>query len=107
MSTTTSTDIELLIEIGTRLRGYRLQANLTQEDLGTRSGVARTTIRDIESGRDAQLSTLVRLLRGLGRLADLDAFLPPPSISPIQLLKSRGKPRQRVRHGKAGRSPAG
>ena len=102
MALTSTTDIEILREIGARLRAYRLQRNLAQADLATRAGVNRTTIRDIEAGKDSQLSTLVKLLRALGRLEDIDAFLPRPSVSPIQLMKSRGKPRQRARKGANG-----
>jgi DNA-binding XRE family transcriptional regulator len=70
---------------------------LAQADLATRAGLNRTTIRDIEAGKDSQLSTLVKILRALGRLDDIDAFLPKPSVSPIQLMKLEGKPRQRAR----------
>jgi len=91
------TDRELLQEVGARLRAYRLRINLTQAELALRAGVNRTTIRDVENGKDSQLSTLVKLLRAMGRLDDVDAFLPAPSISPIQLLKQHGKPRRRAR----------
>lgn len=91
------TDSEILKELGGRLRSYRLQMNLTQAELATRAGVSRTTIRDAELGKDAQLSTLVKFLRALGRLDNLDAFLPAPSVSPIQLIKRQGRPRQRAR----------
>lgn len=97
MHLTNKTELEVLQEIGERLRAYRLQMNLAQADLATRAGVNRTTIRDIEAGKDSQLSTLVKLLRALGRLEDLDAFMPRPSVSPIQLMKLQGKPRQRAR----------
>jgi len=88
---------EVLKELGARLRTYRLQMNLSQGNLAVRAGVNRTTIRDAELGKDFQLSTLVKLLRALGRLGDLDALLPAPSVSPIQLMKRQGKPRQRAR----------
>ena len=91
------TDSEILKELGGRLRSYRLQMNVTQAELATRAGVSRTTIRDAELGKDSQLSTLVKFLRALGRLDNLDAFLPSPSVSPIQLMKRQGKPRQRAR----------
>lgn len=96
MPLSNKTDMEVLQEIGARLRAYRLQMNLAQADLAAHAGVNRTTIRDIEAGKDSQLSTLVKLLRALGRLEDLDAFLPKPSVSPIQLMKLQGKPRQRA-----------
>ena len=91
------TNDEVLQELGARLRAYRLQMNLSQEELAVRAGVNRTTIRDAEFGKDSQVSTFVRILRALGRLGDLDAFLPPPSVSPIQLMKRQGKPRRRAR----------
>ena len=97
MALANTTDLEVLQEMGARLRAYRLQRNLAQSDLATSAGVNRTTIRDIEAGKDSQLSTLVKLLRALGKLEDIDAFLPKPSVSPIQLMKSQGKPRQRAR----------
>ena len=97
MVITYKTDSEILKELGGRLRSYRLQMNVTQAELATRAGVSRTTIRDAEFGKDSQLSTLVKLLRALGRLDNLDAFLPAPSVSPIQLMKRQGKPRQRAR----------
>ena len=91
------TDFEILQEIGARLRGYRLQLNLSQSELATRAGINRTTIRDIEAGKDWQFSTFLKLLRALGRLENLNVLLPAPSVSPIQLLKHQGKPRQRAR----------
>lgn len=97
MAIASKTDDEILRELGARLRAYRLQTNLSQGELAVHAGITRTTIRDAERGKDFQLSTLVKLFRALGRLGDLDAFLPAPSVSPIQLMKHQGKPRQRAR----------
>ena len=88
---------EILRQLGTRLRAYRLQQNLPVEEVATRSGLSRNTIGNAEAGRDPRLSTLVRILRVLGRLDTLDAFLPPPSLSPMQLLQNKGRPRRRAR----------
>lgn len=91
-----STDQEVVTELGGRLRRYRLQQNLSQAALAKRAGVATRTLRNLERGKDTQLSTLVRLLRALGRLDALEAFLPPPGLSPMELLKTRGRPRRRA-----------
>lgn len=90
------TDDEILGEIGDRLRRYRLQGNITQADLARQAGVSLRTLGNIETGRDAQLGTIIRLLRALGRLDALDSFLPPAGVSPMELLRSRGRPRQRA-----------
>jgi len=97
MAIASKTNDEILRELGARLRTYRLQMNLSQDEHAKRAGLTRTTVRDAERGKDFQISTLIKLLRALGRMDDLDVFLPAPSVSPIQLMKHQGKPRQRAR----------
>ena len=90
-------DGEILRELGGRLRAYRLQQNMPVDDVAGRAGLNRNTISNAETGKDARLSTVIRILRVLGRLDALDAFLPPPSVSPMELLKTKGRVRQRAR----------
>lgn len=53
--------------IGDRVRGAREYADLTQEELGYRSGVTRLTVQRIESGAtDARIGWLLRIARALG-----------------------------------------
>ncbi len=87
---------EILAELGRRLRRYRLQQNLTQADLARAAGVGTRTLRNVESGGDTQLLTLLRILRALGRLDALDAFLPRPGVSPMELLRAGGRERHRA-----------
>ncbi len=96
MTLTHLTEPEILVELGGRLRRYRLQQNVTQEDLARKAGVGTRTIRKLESGGDVQMSTITRILRALGRLDALDAFLPAPGISPMELLRSGGRERRRA-----------
>ncbi len=90
------TDSEVIAELGGRLRRYRLRQGVTQADLARDAGVSTRTLGGLERGHDAQLGTLVRLLRALGRLDALDAFLPPPTVSPMEMLRAGGKQRQRA-----------
>ena len=54
--------------IGEQLKEERLRAGLTQEQLADRIGTKKSFISRVEKGRaDIQLSTLVKLFRGLGR----------------------------------------
>ena len=96
MSLNHLTDPEILTELGRRLRRYRLQQNVTQADLARAAGVGTRTIRNVESGGDVQFLTVVRVLRALGRLDALDAFLPAPGISPMELVLAGGKERRRA-----------
>ena len=102
MSLVDRTDTEILAELGGRLRKYRLQQNVTQGKLAHAAGVGSRTIQNVEKGEGAQLLTLVRILRALGRLDALEAFLPAPGLSPMELLKSGGRERQRASRGRDG-----
>lgn len=54
--------------IGEQLKDERLRAGLTQEQLADRVGTKKSFISRVERGHaDIQLSTLVKLFRGLGR----------------------------------------
>ena len=54
--------------LGERLKDERLKAGLTQEQLAEKIGTKKSFISRVERGHaDIQLSTLVKLFRGLGR----------------------------------------
>ena len=54
--------------IGEQLKNERLRAGLTQEQLANKIGTKKSFISRVERGHaDIQLSTLVKLFRGLGR----------------------------------------
>jgi transcriptional regulator with XRE-family HTH domain len=90
------TDNEVLREVGSRLRSYRLQQNLSVADVAARAGVNPNTIANVEAGKNSRLLTIVRLLRVYGRIETMNGFLPPPQLSPLQLVKDRGRPRLRA-----------
>ena len=90
------TDSDVLQELGRRLRGYRLQRNLTAEHVATRAGIQLRTLLSAERGANPRLATLIKVLRALDRLEALDAFLPDPGLSPMALLKLKGKQRRRA-----------
>jgi transcriptional regulator with XRE-family HTH domain len=96
------TDPAVLAEIGQRLARHRLNRNLTQAELAKEAGVSKRTLVRLEGGESTQLTNLIRVLRALGLLANLDAFIPPPVPSPIQQLRTEGKRRKRAsrKHGK-------
>lgn len=90
------TNEAVLRELGGRLQKERLNQNLSQDALANEAGVSRKTVTNLENGAGGTLGTFVAVLRALGQLSSLDAFLPQPEISPMQLLELRGKERQRA-----------
>lgn len=66
----------LLAEFGQRLRSRREAGGVSQEALADRAGLSRTSIVNIEKGRQGvSLPTLYRLARALA--CDVGALLPP------------------------------
>ena len=88
-------DDEILSELGERLKQCRLDQNLPLHAVAKMAGLSRTTVVNAENGANPGMETFVRILRVLGRLEALDAFLPVPT--PQQLANRRRKPRQRAR----------
>ncbi|MFP8965029.1 helix-turn-helix transcriptional regulator [Pokkaliibacter sp. CJK22405] len=81
--------------LGERLRQARLNRNLTQADVAEQIGADRRLVANAEKG-EATLVTVVGILSVLGLVDQLDQFLPPVGISPIQLAKLQGQRRQRA-----------
>jgi transcriptional regulator with XRE-family HTH domain len=64
------------IAFGKKLAEKRKESGITQADLGRRVGLVRTTIANLEAGRQSvSLPLLYRIVQSLGN--DLDSFLPP------------------------------
>ncbi len=82
-------------ELGERLKQARLNQNKTQTEVAEIVGVSRKTIINAEKGK-AQLDVFVAILQALELVEQLDRFLPPQPISPIQLAKLQGQQRQRA-----------
>ena len=97
-------DNAVLKEVGRRVQIQRLNLNLAQADVARKAGVSRRALQNLESGRVCTLALLIRVLRVMGKLAQLDAFLPEPGLSPIQLAKLKGRERRRA--GTPRRKPA-
>jgi len=90
------TDPAILAEMGGRLARHRLDRNLTQAGLAKEAGVSKRTVIRLENGESTQLTNLIRIIRVLGLVENLDAFIPPPAPSPLDQLKAQGKQRKRA-----------
>ncbi len=92
----TITDDAIIAELGERIASRRLELQLTQADTAEQAGVAKRTLERIEAGHSAQMSNLIRILRVLDGLPGLDGLIPESGPSPMDLLKRKGKVRQRA-----------
>lgn len=81
--------------VGLRLKRARLNRDLTQVEVADRAWVSKRTVLKAEKG-DVRLADLIAILRALEMLDEINSFLPEPPLSPIELLKLRGKIRKRA-----------
>jgi|SRR5450759_703796 putative transcriptional regulator len=86
----------VLEELGRRLQAQRLNANLAQAEVARKAGVSRRALQNLESKGVCTLSLLIRVMRALGKLGQLETLLPESGPSPIQLAKLKGRERQRA-----------
>ena len=89
-------DAQVIAQLGRRLARARLNLNISQQTLADEAGITRKTLSSLENGANFDVSTLVRVLRVLGLLDNLDALLPPDRPSPLALASLSGKQRQRA-----------
>ena len=76
-------------EIGRQIRELRLRQNIDQQRLAEQAGVALNVVKRLESGKGTTVSSLIKVLRILGREEWLNAIAPVVSISPLQMLKDK------------------
>ncbi|HBA86088.1 MAG TPA: XRE family transcriptional regulator [Verrucomicrobia bacterium] len=76
-------------ELGRQLRDLRLRRNIDQRQLAEQAAVALNAVKNLESGKGATVSSLIKVLRALGQEKWLGTLAPPVSISPLQMLKSK------------------
>ena len=95
-------DPEILAELGARIRAKRQQAEMTQVELAKRVGVSKGTLVRLEASGVATLPTVIRVLRGLHALQNINSLVEDAPKSPQMLLKlAKSEHRKmRVRHAK-------
>jgi transcriptional regulator with XRE-family HTH domain len=90
------TDALVVKTLCASLKQMRLNQNLSQDDLATRSGLSRITISRMETGKAINLLTMVQVMRALGKLDLLNYLNEEPEISPLQVMEERSKYRKKA-----------
>tara|TARA_R110000822_G_scaffold181982_1_gene321666 strand:+ start:300 stop:653 length:354 start_codon:yes stop_codon:yes gene_type:complete len=103
----TLTDDAVLSEIGERIARRRLDLQLTQAAVAEQAGIAKRTLERMEAGHSSQLSSLIRVLRVLEAMPGLESLVPESTPRPMDLLKRKGKQRQRASSPRTRQPPAG
>jgi len=86
--------------VGEQIRSARIANDLDQAALSKLANVSIGALSNLERGRGSSLTTVVAVVRALGRTDWLETLAPQVSISPLQMLRGKKKSpvaRSRVR----------
>lgn len=75
---------EIIAHLGERFKEYRQLSGLTQKAVAEKAGLSVMTLQKFESGtsRDVSMTTIIRLLRVINQLENIEAILPEVPESP-------------------------
>lgn len=86
-------DRVILRELGKRLAHLRKQHGYNQTDFSQEAGIGVATLRRIESGKDSQMESWLKILKVLDVTGNIDQIIPPITLSPME--EATGKRGQR------------
>ncbi|MCO7204826.1 helix-turn-helix domain-containing protein [Pseudoalteromonas sp. CnMc7-37] len=87
----------ILEMIGKRFLQARLNEGLDQREVAVKAGVNVSTIQNLESGKHSVgMIKVLAVMRALGKLHEIDNFMPEPPIKSASLLTTRNIKRKRV-----------
>ena len=78
--------------IGDRIKAYRVNLGLTQQDLEDRSGVSKRSISRLEQGATIQLDNLMKILIALRLDDNIELLIPDQRMRPSSYLRD-GRPK--------------
>jgi transcriptional regulator with XRE-family HTH domain len=87
---------EFEISFGEQIRALRINSGLDQSALASLAGISLGAVKNLEQGKGSTLRTVIRAVRALDREDWLDGLAPRVSVSPLDVLRNRRAPRQRV-----------
>lgn len=87
--------VYILKEIGQRLKDVRIRQGLTQTELAVSAGVAYNTITRLENGKGTNLDNLIKVMRVLGLVQNMELLVPEQELTPVELFQNIPK-RKRV-----------
>lgn len=95
----------IMVEIGQRFLLARLNEGMEQTELAEKAGVNVSTVQSLEGGkRSVGLENIVAILRALGKLHELNNFMPKPPVRSTSLLSTKNQVRKRAAKGKKNHS---
>ena len=89
----------IYIELGKKVKNYRLAMNLTQAQLAEKAGLPKRAVERIENGESKTMDNFLMVLRAFNLIENLEFLIPDQEIRPTDLIK-RTPQKKRVRPSK-------
>lgn len=99
-------DPALIQVFGKKIKSKRIAKRYSREHLALASGVAVSSIKNMENGCNVSLMTLIQVLRALQALDLLEPFWKEEPLDPIAIAEAQKKMRQPKRVRKSNSIPA-
>ena len=90
----------ILKELATRMKQYRIDSQITQEEYADKSMVSVSTIRRFENGGEISLTNMIKLLKALGLESNLNLLIPDPDKRPTHHIQNVKTPQRVRKHSK-------
>jgi transcriptional regulator with XRE-family HTH domain len=90
-------DKALIRKWGEKIRSLRISAGYTQTELAQKTGMSRSSIAEIEKGRNFSVASLISMSRSLSILDELQFFFKEEShkLTPMEIYeKDKNKPKR-------------
>lgn len=85
----------ILNELGLRIKRNRIDMQISQQEFAKRAGISTRTLSVAENGGDIRIENLLRILRVMGYIENLNLLLPELALNPEDY-RVLGKERKRV-----------
>lgn len=90
-------DKELIRKWGEKLKRLRVDADFSQTELAVKTGMSRSSIAEIEKGRNFSIGSLISISRALNQLDKFENFLKEEEyeLTPMEIYEREKKKRKR------------
>jgi len=90
-------DKQLIRKWGDKLKSLRIEAGISQTELANKTGMSRSSITEIEKGRNFSIASLISISRSLKFLNEFEFFLKEEEheLTPMEIYEKEKKKRKR------------
>ena len=90
----------IYLEMGERVKNYRISMNLTQAQLAKKCGMPKRSVERIENGENRNLDNFLAVLREFNLLSNIDFLIPKQENRPTEIIEKKTV-KKRVYHKKS------